>query len=113
MAGRAAIRAAEDEAPIGPVRERRPDLLTGDHPLVSVALGACLHVGEVGAGVRLRVPLAPHVLARRDPREEAALLLLGTEVQDRGADQPLADDADATRTAGARVLLVEDHLLEQ
>ena len=34
-------------------------------------------------------------------------------MQDRRADQPLADDADATWTAGARVLLVEDHLLEK
>ena len=41
----------------------RPDLLAVEHPLVAVELGPAAQAAEVGAGVRLGVPLAPHVLA--------------------------------------------------
>jgi hypothetical protein len=95
------------------VRERRPDLLAGDDPLVAVALGPRLEVGEVGAGFGLRVALAPQFLTRGDLRQEPPLLLLGAVVQDRGPDQALAHDADAPGPAGTGVLLVEDDLLEQ
>ena len=47
------------------------------------------------------------------PGRNRALLLVGAEVHDRRAEQALADDADAARPAGARVLLVEDHLLDE
>ena len=63
---RVPVGAGEDEAPLGPVGERCPDLLPVDDPLagrfVEVRLG--LHVGEVGAGVGLAVALAPQ-LGRR------------------------------------------------
>ncbi len=75
------VGAAEDEAPVGDARERRPDLLAGDDPLVAVALGAALHAAEVGAGVRLGVALAPELLGAEDRRQEAALLLLGAEAR--------------------------------
>ena len=110
---RVAVGAAQHEDPLRPVRERRPHLLAVDHPLVAVELGAGLHVGEVGAGVGFGVALAPDLGAAQDAGQEAALLRVGAEVHDRGAEQPLADDADAPRPAGARVLLVEDHLLDE
>ena len=113
MLRRVPVRPAEHEAPVGPLRERRPHLLTGDHPLVAVALGAGLHVGEVGAGVRLGVALAPDLGAGEDPGEEPALLLVGAEVDDGRPEKPLADDPDAPRALRSRVLLVEDDLLRE
>ncbi len=41
------------------------------------------------------------------------LLRVGPEVHDRRAEQTFADDADPSRTSAARVLLVEDHLLDE
>ena len=61
----------------------------------------------------LGVALAPDLGAAQDAREERALLVVAAEVDDRRTEQALADDADAARSAGARVLLEEDHLLEQ
>ncbi len=113
MLRRVPVRPAEHEAPVGPLRERRPHLLTRDHPLVSVAHRAGLHVGEVGAGVRLGVALAPDLGAGEDPGEEPALLLVGAEVDDGRSEKPLADDPDAPRALRSRVLLVEDDLLRE
>ena len=47
------------------------------------------------------------------PGQHRAPLLVGAEVHDRRAEQALADDADPARPARARVLLVEDHLLDE
>src|SRR5690606_25620859 len=41
------VGAADDEAPLRPEREARPDLLALDHPLVADEAGLGLHVGEV------------------------------------------------------------------
>ena len=68
MLRRVGVRAREHEDPLRPVRERRPHLLAGDHPLVAVEHGAGLHVGEVGAGVGLGVALAPDLGAARGCR---------------------------------------------
>src|SRR5690606_27952672 len=110
---RARLGAAEHEAPVGPLRPRGPDLLALDDPLAALEPRARLHVGEVGAGVGLRVALAPDRLAARDPGQEALLLLVAAERDQGGREQPLADVAEPARPAGARVLLVPDHLLEQ
>ena len=93
--------------------ERRPHLLAVEHPLVAVALGARLHVGEIGAGIGFGVALAPDLRAVEDAGEESLFLRVGREVHDRRTEQSFADDADPARTAGARVLLVEDHLLHE
>ena len=63
-APRPRLGAGEDEAPVGHVRQRRPHLLAGDHPLVAVAGGRGGHRGQVRTGARLGVALAPE-LARR------------------------------------------------
>ena len=70
-------------------------------------------VGEVGAGAGLGVALAPQLLDGHDLRQEALLLLLGAERDQRRAEQLLAEVVDAGGRVGAGVLLVEDHLLEQ
>ena len=96
---RVAVGAGEHEAPLRPVRERRPHLLAVDHPLVAVeprrAVLATLARSEPAFG--LGVALAPQLLAARDPGQEPLLLLVGAEVHDRRAEQTLADDADPAR----------------
>ena len=85
------------EAPLRAVRERRPHLLAVDDPLVAVEHGARLHVRQVGAGVGLRVALAPQLLDRLDLREEALLLRLGAVRDQRGREQALAEEAHTRR----------------
>ena len=102
---------AHHEAPVGQVGQGGPHLLARDDPLVAVALGPGLDVGQVAAGVGLGIALAPQLGSLTDRREEAGLLL-GRAVMDQGrAEQPLAHDVDPARGGGAGVLLVEDDLL--
>src|SRR6266540_1769838 len=111
VGGRLGIGAHDCEAPVGPVGERRPDLLPVDHPLVTVEHGAGLDVREVGTGVRLRVALAPQLLGGLDLGQEALLLLIGPVRDQRRREQPLTEEADAGRRVRLGVLLVEDDLL--
>ena len=91
--------------------ERGPDLLSGDDPLVAVALGPRLQAGEIRTGVRLAEPLAPQLLAAGDRRQEALLLLLGAELQQRRPEEVATLHADPVRGLGGRMLDVEDQLL--
>ena len=95
MRRRLGIGAAHDEAPVGAVRERRPHLLAGDHPLVAVEHGAGLDVREVAAGVGLGEALAPQLLDVLDLRQEALLLLLGAELDQRRREEALTEERDA------------------
>jgi hypothetical protein len=94
---------------------RRPDLLAVDHPLVAVELGLAAEVAEVGAGVGLAVALAPQVLTREDARQEVALLLLGTPLDDRVADHLDAEHVVGPTAwdAGLLELLGQDHVFER
>ena len=74
---RGGIRAHQREDPVGQVAVRGPHLAAVHDEVVAVAHRAGLERGEVGAGVRLRVALAPADLAARDLRQVLALLLLG------------------------------------
>ena len=56
--------ARDEDAELGVVGERRPDLLAVDAVDVAVALGAGTEVREVGARARLAEELAPQLLAR-------------------------------------------------
>jgi hypothetical protein len=65
--------------------ERGPGLLAVDDVDLAAALGAGLQRGEVGAGTRLAVALAPPDLAAGDARQEALLLLaIAKRHDDRG-----------------------------
>ena len=106
----ALLGAAHDEAPVRPLRERRPHLLPVDDPLVALTARPGLHVRQVGAGVRLGVALAPELGARHDAGQEPLLDLGRGEVDQRRTEQPLADEPGTSRTAGLGVLLVERDL---
>ena len=72
---------ADEDAVVGDVRERRPDLLAVDEEVVALVLDARPHGGEVGAGARLGEALAPDLLGREDLREVALLLLLASRAR--------------------------------
>lgn len=118
MALGAGFRAAQDEAPVRPLRPGGPDLLAIDLPrrgglLLVHESCARLDVREVRAGIRLGVALTPERFTTRDRRQEAALLLLAAERDQRRREQPLADVTEPPGSAGACILFVPDHLLQQ
>jgi hypothetical protein len=76
---------------VGLVGQGGPHLLSVDHPLVAVALGAGLQAGDVGPGARLREHLAPHRLARDVVGHEGPLLLLGAELVQHRQAHAVAD----------------------
>src|SRR5215469_13807132 len=86
--------AGQHETPVGLDRQRRPHLLPGDHPLLPARLPFPLlqasrggHRGQVGAGARLGVALAPEFLDRPDRLEEPLLLLRRAERDQRWPEQ--------------------------
>ena len=106
------------EQPEAPVRERRagaPGLLPVEHPAPAflVAPGGGLERGQVGAGLGLGPALRPHLLAGRHRRQEPVLLLGRAVVEDDRREQEDAVLGDPAGSAGAVVLLLEDHPLDQ
>ena len=97
----------DDEAPLRPVRQRRPDLLPVDDPAVPVEVRRRRHIGEVAAGTGFGVALAPQFGDVADGRQEAPLLLCGAEGDQRRADEFLTEVVDLVGGVRARVLLVE------
>ena len=107
---RVRIALRDQDAEVGDVRERRPDLLAVDHVDVAAAVRAGAGRSEVGAGVRLGEPLAPDLVRGEDLREVRLLLLLRAVRDDRRAGHPEPDHADVRRRVGPGRLLVEDRL---
>ncbi|MFO1425763.1 MAG: hypothetical protein U1F11_02065 [Steroidobacteraceae bacterium] len=108
------IRARQQQAPVGVVGARGPDLLAVDHPLVAIADGGSADTGEVGARAGLGEQLAPdHVAADRRTAEHREML--GRAVlHDGGQRHAAAERHDlGARHRVARGFLVEDHLLDQ
>src|SRR4051794_35585352 len=85
---RIGIGADETEDPVGVVGVGGPDLRPRDDEIVAVALGAGLQRGEIGAGVRLGVTLAPADLARRDLWQMLFLLGLITVLEQSRPEHP-------------------------
>ena len=94
---------------------RRPRLLAREPPAAAgvVAHALALDAGEVAARVGLRPALAPRLLAGRHLGQDAVLLLLRAELEDRRREQEDAVLRDALRRAGGVVLLLEDQPLPQ
>ena len=92
--------AHQAEDPVAVLAERGPGLLAVDDVLVALALGLGLDRGEVGAGARLAVALAPPHFAARDAGQEALLLLGSAERHDHRRDHHRAEGHD--RGAPAR-----------
>jgi hypothetical protein len=114
--GDALLRAAlaggahQAEDPVGVLRQRGPGLLAVDHIDLAAAFGAGFQRGQVGAGARLGIALAPPVLARADARQEVRLLRRGAEGHDHRRYHAQAE-GHQRRRAGVGAFFLEDVLL--
>ena len=95
------------------MRERCPNLLTVDHPIVAVVFSSCREVREIASGVRFAITLTPDFGAVQNAGEEFGALRVVAKVDDGGTDEAFVHDANATRAACSGVLLIEDDLFEQ
>ena len=114
VTGRFRIGAGQHENPIGAVGGRGPDLLAVDDPLRAVQPGASRQRGQVGAGSRLGIALAPDVLHRPDTGKEVLLLLLRAPHQQRVGEHldAVGVGGHAVRQAGAGEFIDEHHLMQ-
>ena len=104
------IRARSDPDVRRHVRQRRPDLLAVDHPLVADLHRAGAQRGEVAAGVGLAVGQREAELAAADAGQVAALLVLAAETRECRADRRVREVA----VGHAPVLhLLDEQELEQ
>ncbi len=71
------ITTGEQEAVVGPVRVRRPDLLPVDDVVIAVTHRLGAQAGQVGPGVGLGKPLAPVDVPPDHGRQEVLLLFVG------------------------------------
>ena len=84
------VGAGEQDAVVGDVRERRPDLLAVDHPVVAVADGAwCAAPARSRARRRLAEQLAPDVVGAQQPGEVALLLVVAAVAITVGPHMPM------------------------
>src|SRR5436309_11968998 len=104
------ISAYDEDAPVGDVRPRRPDLLPVDHPLVTVEHRASPRARKVGPGARLGEPLTPDLVPGQDVREVALLLLVTAPHRDRRSGHAEPDHADVAGRLGPRCLFEVDAL---
>src|SRR3989441_11107520 len=84
---RLGLGAAEEEAPVGDVGVAGPHLLAVHDEAIAPALAARAQRAQVRAGAGLGEALAPEVVAREQPGEEAPALRLGAVAEDGRADQ--------------------------
>ena len=106
------IRARDQVAVVGLMREARPHLLPVDHERVPVVDGAGRERREVRPGTRLAHAETEHQFAAHDPRDDLALLLLGAVREERGTDLAIADPMGRGRRARPQQLLGHDRALD-
>ena len=95
------VGARHDEAEGRDVRQRRPDLLPVEHPLLTVTLGPGREPGHVGPGPGLAEELAPDLLAGEEGAQ-VALLLLGRPVGGDGRARTCRSRSGCARPPPAR-----------
>ena len=91
---RLGVGARDEDAPVGDVRVRRPDLLAVDDEVAVARARRSSAPREVGAGARLGEALAPDLLAGEDVREVALLLLVRAVGDDRRPGHAEADHSE-------------------
>ena len=102
------IRARQQQAKMGVMGARGPDLLTIDHPFAVLQVGPRRGAGEIGPAARLAEELAPGLLPGEDAFQEFPLMHVRAMRQDRRG----GEHADAHLGHGdgpdARELLVHN-----
>ena len=107
---RVRVGSRDEDAEVGDVRVRRPDLLPVEDEAVAVEPRGGADAREVRAGPGLREPLAPDLVGRQERLEVARLLLLGPAADDRRPRHPEPDHPDVRRRLRPRLLLEVDRL---
>src|SRR5262249_56548123 len=92
--------AGKDEREARPASERDEQLGAVQDPVAAVALGARREAARIGARAGLRQRVAAESRARAEGREPCPLLLVGSPLGDRLADEA---DVDGDDTAHRRV----------
>src|SRR5260370_5339124 len=95
------------------MRARSPYLLPIDHEMVAPIDGAGTQAGEIAAGIWFRIALAPQLVGAEDARQVPLLLLFGSPMNERRAQQVQRARCRQNRRTGAEIFLVEDHLLHK
>ncbi len=103
--GHVDVGAGQEHGPVRDVRPRGPHLLTGDDPVVAVALGPGREGREVGTGARLAEELAPGLLVADDRREKTKPLLLGPVREQGGGSQVQPERVEPSEVERAELLL--------
>src|ERR1043166_9390815 len=85
MLRRVGVGAHQQKAPIGEMRARRPYLLAVDQEMVALIDRASAQAGEIGAGPRLGIALAPDLVAAKDLWQVPLLLRLSAPMNECGA----------------------------
>jgi hypothetical protein len=106
--------AAPRHPDVGDVRERVPDLLAVDDPLVAVADRTSCQRREIGARTRLGEQLAPLLLARVQRAQEPALHLFAAVRDDgRSGEEVPEEDAAAALCSTGRTQPALDFALQR
>ena len=100
--------AGQQDAVLGVLGVRRPDLGAVDHVPVAIAGRRCGEAGEVRSGARFGEELAPQHLAGERGREVPAALLVGAGPEDGAAREDQALQVEVGRDLGAGALLGPD-----
>ena len=74
---------------------------------------ACLQCGEVGAGVRFGIALAPERLAGKDRAQVTLLLRRGAPMNQRRSEQPDAGSCEGYGGVEAFEFLIADRLVQE
>src|SRR3989440_12947772 len=95
------------------MRARSPHLLPVDDEMVTPVDGAGAQAGEISAGIGLRIALAPQLVGAENARQVPLLLLLGSPMNERRAQQVQRACRREHRRPRAEIFLIEDHLLHK
>ena len=105
--------AADQVAVVGHRAETRPDLLTVDDPLVTIAHGLCLQRREIGAGVGFGHADAPHALSGEDGRQILGLLIGATVGDECRTHLTIGEPHRADGCAGADEFFADDQAIDR
>jgi len=102
------VGAHQAENPVGEVGIGGPDFLAVDDEIVAVAFGAGLQRGEIGAGIRLGITLAPADQPGGDFWQVLLFLRIGAVFEQRRPQHRDAEGNQRRPRADRRHLLADD-----
>ena len=108
MLGDVPVRTREQQAVVGMVRARAPQLLSVHDPLVTVALGARGQSRQIGTTARFAEQLAPCVFTRDGRAQEPRFHIVRTVREQRRCREPEADSERRVRSTHHRNFVRDD-----